>query len=82
MWGCERMGPIDNMIGGGWATVGICCFCPFCTAKGRERGISVERAKLGYVRLDKLLHAAAQHQRPADGSLSSSSILCSSTRRF
>lgn len=67
MWGCERMGPIDNMIGGGWATVGICCFCPFCTAKGRERGISVERAKLGYVQFDKLFHAAAQHQRPADG---------------
>jgi hypothetical protein len=67
MWGCERMGPIDNMIGGGWATVGICCFCPFCTARGRERGILVERAKLGYVQLDKLFHAAAQHQRPADG---------------
>jgi hypothetical protein len=67
MWGCERMGPIDNMIGGGWATVGICCFCPFCAAKGRERGISIERAKLGYVQLDKLFHAAAQHQRPEDG---------------
>jgi hypothetical protein len=67
MWGCERMGPIDNMIGGGWATTGISCFCPFCAAKGRERGISVERAKLGYIQLDKLFHAAAQHQRPSDG---------------
>jgi len=67
MWGCERMGPIDNMIGGGWATVGICCFCPFCVAKGRERGISIERAKRGYIQLDKLFHAAAQHQRPEDG---------------
>jgi len=55
------------MIGGGWATVGICCFCPFCVAKGRERGISIERAKRGYIQLDKLFHAAAQHQRPEDG---------------
>lgn len=67
MWGCERMGPIDNMIGGGWATNGICCFCDFCTAKGRARGISVERAKLGYIQLDKLFQAAAKHERPTDG---------------
>lgn len=67
MWGCERMGPIDNMIGGGWATTGICCFCDFCTAKGRARGISVERTKLGYMQLDNLFQAAAKHERPADG---------------
>jgi hypothetical protein len=67
MWGCERMGPIDNMIGGGWATTGISCFCPFCEAKARTRGISIERAKLGYIKLDQLFHAAAQHQRPPDG---------------
>ncbi len=67
MWGCERMGPIDNMIGGGWATTGISCFCSFCTAKARTRGISVDRAKLGFTQLDKLFHAAAQHQRPSDG---------------
>jgi len=67
MWGCERMGPIDNMIGGGWATVGICCFCPFCCARGRERGISVERARAGYIQLDHLFQAARRHERPADG---------------
>jgi hypothetical protein len=67
MWGCERMGPIDNMIGGGWATTGISCFCQFCTAKARTRGISVERAKQGYIKLDQLFHAAAQHHRPSDG---------------
>lgn len=67
MWGCERMGPIDNMIGGGWATSGISCFCRFCTAKARDRGISVERAKLGYIQLDRLFNSAAQHQRPSDG---------------
>ena len=66
-WGCERMGPLDNMIGGGWATAGISCFCSFCQAKGKDRGISVERAKEGYVNLDRLFRAAQKHQRPNDG---------------
>lgn len=67
MWGCERMGPIDNMIGGGWATTGISCFCQFCKAKARARGISVDRAQLGYIQLDKLFNSAARRQRPSDG---------------
>ena len=66
-WGCERMGPIHNMIGGGWTTKGISCFCQYCQTKARDRGISVERAKTGYRRLDQLFGAAAQDQRPADG---------------
>lgn len=66
-WGCERMGPLQNMIGGGWSTKGISCFCRFCQAKARERDIAVERAKTGYMRLDQLFSAAAQNQRPADG---------------
>jgi hypothetical protein len=66
-WGCERMGPINNMIGGGWTTNGISCFCGYCQAKARERGISVERATLGYRKLDQLFTAAAKDQRSADG---------------
>jgi hypothetical protein len=66
-WGCERMGPIQNMIGGGWTTKGICCFCQYCRAKARDREISVERAKTGYRQLDQLFGAAAQDQRPVDG---------------
>jgi hypothetical protein len=66
-WGCERMGPLQNMIGGGWSTVGICCFCCYCRAKARDRDISVERARTGYRKLDELFRAAAQNQRPADG---------------
>ncbi len=67
MWGCERMGPLDNMIGGGWATQGISCFCQFCRAKGRARGISVDRATDGFMKLDALFQAAKKHARPADG---------------
>jgi hypothetical protein len=67
IWGCERMGPLDNMIGGGWATTGISCFCGYCRAKARERDISVERAQRGFIKLDELFQAAGREQRPADG---------------
>ncbi len=67
IWGCERMGPIDNLIGGGWATAGICCFCSFCCAKAQARGVSVARAREGYIQLDRLFQTAAHQQRPSDG---------------
>jgi len=46
-WGCERMGPFQNMIGGTWSTQGISCFCEHCRAKARDRGVSVDRAQAG-----------------------------------
>lgn len=64
-WGCERMGPINNLIGGGWSTRGVCCFCRYCLAKGRDRGISADRAREGYRKLDQLWSAATP--RPSDG---------------
>jgi hypothetical protein len=66
-WGCERMGPLQNLIGGGWSTRGISCFCRYCQAKARDRGISVERAKTGYRKLDKLFSPAAKDKGPIDG---------------
>jgi hypothetical protein len=66
-WGCERMGPFQNMIGGGWSTAGIACFCEHCRAKARERDVSAARAQRGYLQLDQLFQAARQDQRPVDG---------------
>ncbi|HUA62383.1 MAG TPA: hypothetical protein VML19_26745 [Verrucomicrobiae bacterium] len=66
-WGCERQGPFQNIMGGGWTSEGIGCFCPFCRDKARARGISVERAQAGYRQFRELLSAAAHDQRPADG---------------
>jgi hypothetical protein len=63
-WGCERMGPLDNLIGGGST---ISCFCRYCQARAREQGISVARAQRGYRELGQLFRATAQEQRPADG---------------
>ena len=67
-WGCERMGPLMNMIGGLWTSSSITCFCPDCRRKGRERGISVDRARRGYAELDALFTATRKGARPADGS--------------
>jgi hypothetical protein len=66
-WGCERQGPLLNMIGGGWTVSSITCFCPDCRAKGRDRGIAVDRALSGYLELEKLFEAARHDQRPLDG---------------
>jgi hypothetical protein len=66
-WGCERMGPLQNAIGGGWTTIGLSCFCEYCRAKARERGIDVARAQQGYRQLDALFQAAGKDQRPSDG---------------
>ncbi|HEV3198410.1 MAG TPA: hypothetical protein VGZ73_10890 [Bryobacteraceae bacterium] len=66
-WGCERMGPLQNMIGGTWSTAGISCFCQHCRDKARTRGVSADRAQQGYRRLDQLFRAASHDQRPVDG---------------
>src|SRR5206468_3406161 len=54
MWGSERQGPLNNAIGsrhGGFGS-SITCFCEFCRQRGRERGISVERALQGLTELE------------------------------
>ena len=66
-WGCERQGPFQNVMGGGWTSEGVGCFCEHCRAKARERGISVDRAKEGYIQFAQLMRAAATDQRPVDG---------------
>ncbi len=63
-WGCERMGPLDNMIGG---SSDATCFCNFCQAKAREQGISVARAQAGYKELSQLFHASSRETAPTDG---------------
>jgi len=69
MWGSERQGPLNNAIGsrhGGFGS-SITCFCEFCRQRGRERGISVERALQGLTELEGFARAARAGQKPADG---------------
>jgi hypothetical protein len=66
-WGCERMGPLMNMIGKQWGTPFITCFCADCQRKARDRSISVDRARAGYIALARLFQAAHEQHRPSDG---------------
>jgi hypothetical protein len=70
MWGSERQGAFLNMLGAshGRAEVGhVTCFCQYCIAKGRARGIDPDRARQGFLALQKFVDAAHESQRPSDG---------------
>jgi len=43
-FGGERVGPLSNLIASGIAPY---CFCQYCRAKGRDKGIDAERAREG-----------------------------------
>jgi hypothetical protein len=66
-WGCERVGPFLNSFGGIYAAPFVGCFCPECRKKARERDISVERARAGYIQLENYFRAALRDERPSDG---------------
>ncbi len=66
-WASERQGPLGNLLGGGWNTRGIGCFCPHCSERMHREGINVERAKLGYKELAAFFEAARNAVRPPDG---------------
>ena len=72
MWGSERQGPFSNAIGaqhGGRANDPgrVSCFCEFCARKGKDRGVSVDRARRGYLELESFVRASRAGERPADG---------------
>jgi hypothetical protein len=72
MWGSERHGALGTALGANHGGKGsdpsrVGCFCPHCEKKARERGISVERAKLGYQALEKYVRAGRAGRRPVDG---------------
>ncbi len=66
MWGAERQSGFLNMLNlgeSGRAT----CFCEFCQKRAREDGIDVERARLGFLEIEKLMRARKAAKRPRDG---------------
>ena len=70
MWGSERQGAFSNMLGASHAHPNpstVTCFCEFCFAKARTRGINPERAKKGFLELEKFVLASRKGTRPVDG---------------
>jgi hypothetical protein len=72
MWGSERQGALSNSLGATHDTPpidpgNVTCFCEFCLRKARDRGINVERARQGFLELEKFVRASRSGQRPVDG---------------
>jgi len=70
MWGSERQGAFSNALSASHGSSDperVTCFCQFCQAKAKQRGINVERARTGFLELAKFVRAGRAHERPVDG---------------
>jgi hypothetical protein len=72
MWGSERQGGFFNALGafahGSDADPGAAtCFCGFCLARAKREGIDADRARQGFIELEKYVRAGRVGKRPTDG---------------
>jgi hypothetical protein len=67
----ERNGPLLTALGASHAQAiassRVTCFCEFHQRAARERGISFDRAREGYLKLDQFVQNSLAGHRPADG---------------
>src|SRR3989441_68408 len=67
----ERNGPLLNALGASHAqsiaSSRVTCFCEFHQKAASERGISFDRAREGYRKLDQFVQNALADKRPSDG---------------
>jgi hypothetical protein len=67
----ERNGPLLNALGASHAqsiaSSRVTCFCEHHQKAARDRGISFDRAREGYTRLDQFVQNALAGKRPSDG---------------
>jgi hypothetical protein len=72
MWGSERQGALCDSLGATHDTPpvdpgNVTCFCEFCQRKAKERGINPDRARQGFLELEKFVRSARSGKRPIDG---------------
>jgi hypothetical protein len=71
MWESERQGPLNNTLEAHFGQINrlksINCFCTHCLRKGKESGINIERAREGYIALDRWVGQNLSGARPNDG---------------
>lgn len=72
MWGSERHGALGIALGSNHGGRGsdpsrVGCFCPHCVKKAAQRGISIDRVKLGFQTLEKYVRSARAGNKPVDG---------------
>ncbi|MDP9366614.1 MAG: hypothetical protein M3Q10_20700 [Chloroflexota bacterium] len=66
-WCSERPGPLNLLMQGPVAPDAVTCFCPYCKAVARDRGIDVRRAEEGYRAAIEWNAKVAAGERPTDG---------------
>src|SRR5437879_1310533 len=72
MWGSERQGALSDGLGATHDVPPInpgkvTCFCGFCQSKAKESGINAERAKQGFLELEKFGRSTRRAIRTVDG---------------
>ena len=70
-WCSERPGPLNLLIQRPVEASSISCFCSYCKAIGRDRGIDPEKAQLGFRELLKWSRATASGNKDSDGAFTS-----------
>ena len=71
MWESERQGPLDTAIHADFSPAqhrSICCFCTHCLRRGKQQGINVERAREGFIALDRWANQPSSESRQQNGS--------------
>ncbi len=71
MWGSERQGPLNDALGashgGGARPSTAACFCPHCLEAARREDINAERARQGFLALERWISGMKEGRKPADG---------------
>ncbi len=71
MWGSERQSGVLDALNLSQSTPvdpsRTTCFCEFCQKKGRDQGIDPERARQGYLAVEKYILSNRSGQKPRDG---------------
>jgi len=72
MWGSERQGALCDGLGATHDVPpvdpgNVTCFCQFCQQKAKDRGINVDRARQGFLELEKFVRSSRSGNHPVDG---------------
>jgi hypothetical protein len=72
MWGSERQGALCDSLGATHDTPpidpgNVTCFCEFCRKRAKDHGINPDRARQGFLELEKFVRAVRSGKRPSDG---------------
>ncbi len=69
MWGCEKQGPLNNLLGAnhGRSDREIGCFCQYCQEQAKKEGINADRARKGFLELQNWRANIKEKGTPSDG---------------